>query len=81
MIDGPGGTQYLAFNGWEVLRLGGGWDLRFSRWFGLGAFTGASLGTYGNVTSDGPHYFDPGAFGSQRLHVWLQLGVRAILFP
>jgi hypothetical protein len=81
MIKGPAGTEDIAFNGWEALKLGAGYDLRLARWFGLGAFAGFSLATYSKVAVDGPVYLEPGSLGGQRLHVWGQLGVRAILFP
>jgi hypothetical protein len=84
-IDGPAGSETIAFEGWEALKLGAGYDLRLTRWFGLGAFAGFSLATYSSVRVDGPDapylYLDPGSLGGQRLHVWGQLGVKAILFP
>ncbi|HEX9240989.1 MAG TPA: hypothetical protein VF875_00970 [Anaeromyxobacter sp.] len=78
---GPAGTETVAFGGWEWLKLGAGWDLRFSRSFGLGAFAGFSLGSYGSVSASGPGYLIPGDLGASRTHTWLQLGLRAILFP
>jgi hypothetical protein len=80
-VKGPQGDETIAFGGWEWLKLGAGWDLRFSRSFGLGAFAGFSLGTYNAVSASGTSYFIPGDLGGSRTHTWFQVGARAILFP
>jgi hypothetical protein len=81
MIDGPGGRQFISFDGWEALKLGAGIDFRPSRWIGFGLFSGLSLATYSKVAIDGPTYVDPGPLGGRTLHVWFQVGGRLILFP
>jgi len=53
MVNGPSGTEYIEFSGWEVLKLAGGYDFRFTRIFGIGLFGGVSLATYGNVSVAG----------------------------
>lgn len=74
-------TQTLTFDGWEILKLGAGWDLRLSRWAGFGAFAYGSVATYSKVSSDGPEYLAPGELGGQRAHFWLLGGARFVLFP
>ncbi len=81
MVKGTSGTQYIAFQGWEALKLAGGYDFRLSRWFGLGLFAGASVASYQSVHVDGPRYRPEPVLGEQRYHYWFQVGGRAILFP
>jgi hypothetical protein len=80
-LKGPAGTEDIAFGGWEWLKLGAGWDLRFNHWFGLGAFVGYSLGTYGSVSASGPGYLIPTDLGAGKTHSTWMLGVRTVLFP
>lgn len=80
-LKGPSGTESVGFGGWEWLKLGLGWDLRFSRQFGLGAFLGYALGSYATLSSSGPGYLMPAELGSSRTHAWWMVGARAILFP
>jgi hypothetical protein len=80
VLKGPAGTSTLTFAGWEWLKLAAGWDLRLSHWFGLGAFVGYSLGTYGSVSGDGP-YLVATDLGAGKTHGWWMLGVRTVLFP
>ena len=81
MAKGSAGREYISFDGWEVLKLAGGYDFRFTRIFGIGLFAGVSLATYGNISVSGPEYLSPPVLGDQRLHAWFQLGGRLILFP
>jgi hypothetical protein len=81
-VKGPFGKETIAFGGWEWLKLGAGWDLRFSRSFGLGAFIGYSFASYNSVSASGDYpYFIAGDLGGSRSHTWFQVGLRAILFP
>jgi hypothetical protein len=81
-LKGPGGDESIAFGGWEWLRLGAGWDWRFNRTFGLGAFTSFSLATYNGIsTNNNGMYVVAGDLGGGKTHTWFVLGVRAILFP
>jgi hypothetical protein len=80
-IKGSAGTEHVAFGGWEWLRLGAGYDFRFSRSFGIGPYVGLSLGTYTGVAADGPAYLLPSDLGGHRTHTWFTVGVKAILFP
>ncbi len=81
LVKGAAGTQRIAFNGWEALKLAAGYDFRFNRWFGLGLFAGTSIASYGNVSVSGPMYEPAPDLGARRVHAWFQLGGRAILFP
>jgi hypothetical protein len=82
-IKGPIGTETVTFVGWEWLRLGAGYDFRFSRSFGLGPYAGFSLATYNSFVQGGPVYSStlPPPLGSSRTHTWFTVGVKAILFP
>jgi hypothetical protein len=80
-VKGLYGTETIAFGGWEWLKLGAGWDLRFSRSFGLGAFVGYSFASYNSVSASDYTYVIPSNLGASRTHNWFQLGLRAILFP
>lgn len=81
MIDGSRGEQRISFEGWEALKLAAGVDFRTSTTFGVGLFAGVSLATYGKVRVEGPGYVAPSELGTQRVHTWVQLGGRLILFP
>jgi hypothetical protein len=81
-VKGVYGNETIAFGGWEWLKLGAGWDFRFSRSFGLGAFVGYSFASYNSVSASGDYpYFIAGDLGGSRVHNWFQVGLRAILFP
>jgi hypothetical protein len=85
-VKSPWGNETIAFGGWEWLKLGAGWDLRFSRSFGLGAFVGYSFASYNSMSASGEANLMPGIdiprnLGGSRTHTWFQLGLRAILFP
>ena len=76
-----GGTdqKYFSYDGWEILRLMGGVDLRTSPVFGLGLYAGVSFGRYS-------HYEEPGAglsygVGEERTHTTIEAGLRFTLFP
>ena len=80
-VKGKNDTETIAFSGWEWLKLGAGWDWRFSRSFGLGAFLGLAFGTYNSVATTGPGYVAMPDLGGGRTHSTFQLGVRAVVFP
>lgn len=81
LVKGAAGTQRIAFNGWEALKLAAGYDFRFTRWFGLGLFAGTSIASYGKASVSGPMYEPAPELGARRVHAWFQVGGRAILFP
>ncbi len=79
-LDYGGANQkYFGYDGWEMLRLMAGVDLRTSPVFGFGLYAGVSFGRYS-------HYDEPGAglsygIGSESTHTTVEAGLWFTLFP
>jgi hypothetical protein len=76
--DYGGNEEIFSYEGWEMVRLMGGVDLRANPVFGFGLYAGVSFGRY---TS-----YDEPAYGSydidgERTHTTVEAGLRFTLFP
>ncbi len=78
-LDSPGSAsqELFSYQGWEMLRLMGGVDLRTSPVFGFGLYAGVSFGRYSS-------YHDAlgdVSIGGERNHATVEAGLRFTLFP
>lgn len=81
-VVAPDGTKgSLTLNGHEWVNVMAGLDLRLNHYVGLGGYVDLGIGTYTSIddSTDGTTMQIPDA--NQDTHMWLALGVRAVLFP
>jgi hypothetical protein len=79
--DGKDAPAYLpTYTGGLFPRLSGGWESRVNTYFGWGFYAALSSGRYDRV-SFGESNDSSKIPGDVAGHSWLDLGVRAILFP
>lgn len=74
---GPGGSVDLSVSGFEIARLGLGFDYRANKTIGIGPYIDSGFGTYTTLSLDG----QSATINSPSMHGWINLGVRAVLFP
>lgn len=58
-----------------------GADIRLSKYVGIGPKLDVTLAQYWSARIDLPTSFDYGKLQNQDVHAWVNLGVRAVLFP
>jgi hypothetical protein len=72
----------VTYNGFEFARFMAGVDFRISRTVGLGPFADFSIGQYSRYRVDAPVLDDDeGSIDEKKLHEWLTIGARFVLFP
>ena len=75
--DDNSSLNAMTLSGWEMLRLSAGYDFRQSQDLGWGLFLSAGVGSYTQQDLGTGPYSIP----ARGTHVWIQGGVRMILFP
>lgn len=74
-----GSSEIFRYDGWEMLRLMVGVDLRPNPVFGVGLYAGVSFGTY--TSYEGPDTYPFTVSLDERTHTTVEAGLRFTLFP
>jgi hypothetical protein len=75
-------TTTTTFTGFDFARFSGGFDVRISRVVGIGPLLDLNLGRYSHTTTkiENTTLTDQD-IGDKRVHAWLTIGARLVIFP
>jgi hypothetical protein len=70
-----------SFTGFEFARIGGGADIRVSRYAGFGPFAEIDLGSYSHEHVQGATQSADEGIPNTSVHGWFTFGLRGVIFP